>query len=1145
MSRRLWSILLLAIVIALFQIGATCAGRARRVHESAGRDEPAGPDEPAGAGEPAGPAEVSPYPFSDHFVSDAEPEESGVAGNPLDYAGARIGLDVRGIELPRGHEGNYRFACRFPVIDYVSHRPLYMKEWAEESAEELSARHRESGLGAVEYALGILRGTRGYGAISWQGNKTAATELKNRLSEAGFSSQYQEALIALFLDYVTARQLVSQARANLTDDDLDFFASNPAYFLAPDGENMPSLTGNVDSQFEFIDHARRVGYEYLFCGAEMLSKAVGRYVGATAGYRARDYFDDLSKTNETLEIETGAGRVVIGGLGDDLHLVDAPFIIDLGGDDTYLNNAGGCRSIEERAALCIDHKGSDEYAATDGRFVQGFGFLGVGFLVDLAGDDRYAAEHFCQGAGILGVGAIWECGGDDRYEGAAFCQGAGMFGLGMLLDSAGEDLFDCATLGQGGATTLGLGILSDLEGDDRYQLAVRSRDALGGTPGYGQGGALSFRHYPWRGRLTAYGGIGMLLDAEGNDRYRSKGWCDQGGSYLMSLGVLVDGAGNDHYSSQTGQGSGIHLTNAILIDRAGHDIYEGEFRAGGSGGDRSPGFLIDYQGDDVYRSETSSYGTGVKPFSFSLFIDYEGEDTYICSRPEGRIVHNDWDSFGGVWPESEPYLWPYAICLDLGGDDLYLVRHRRNNSERHSFGHGIHLDTEWSGGDVIGEVAAPFEARHTLLLPKEVRESPYRDDLLALQASDTFVRLQAVDRLVRQGSGVVSVLAEAIMHSSDREFNRDVMECLHYLLWQEKISEREIPVLVGLLAADDEEVRTVIADDFGIWQIAGAEEGLIEALRTESAAPVRRYALRSLMELGSKKGVQIAEGLARDDPSEDVRRVSVRYVSRVQDGTDAYPLLAGILVSDVRSSVRVAAAEGIGLLQDERGLGPLRRAGGSGDVYLQRAAGRALAELYQVEGIELLIESLSFPSIDAFYNYDRNVPNSIAAYGNFDLPEDERYNQEKWRAWYREHKDEIDIRANVAAYRALEELTASLDGAPVEGRIQAYEDFLEEYPEYERAEGLLAGTLNSEAWTMVTAARGTPAFDPETGLTYALRAVELNPHPNYYDTLAEAYLAGGEIDEAMTICRQMLLRHPDERMFLDRLERCERLKARR
>ena len=134
----------------------------------------------------------------------------------------------------------------------------------------------------------------------------------------------------------------------------------------------------------------------------------------------------------------------------------------------------------------------------------------------------------------------------------------------------------------------------------------------------------------------------------------------------MSLGVLVDNEGNDHYICGTGQGSGIHVTNAILIDKKGDDVYEGGFRAGGSGGDRSPGFLIDYEGNDTYISSTSSYGTACKPFAFSLLIDYKGNDKYICDRPKGDVLFNDWHSFGGVWPESDPNAWPYAICLDLG-----------------------------------------------------------------------------------------------------------------------------------------------------------------------------------------------------------------------------------------------------------------------------------------------------------------------------------------------------------------------------------------------------------------------------------------------------------------------------------------------
>jgi len=95
-------------------------------------------------------ADVEPYGSETHIQSDPEPlatdwndnpdrnvrapQQDGLLSNPLDYAAGRIGLDVRGIELPRGHEGAYRFACRFPIIDYVSNRPLYMKQWTEDNS---------------------------------------------------------------------------------------------------------------------------------------------------------------------------------------------------------------------------------------------------------------------------------------------------------------------------------------------------------------------------------------------------------------------------------------------------------------------------------------------------------------------------------------------------------------------------------------------------------------------------------------------------------------------------------------------------------------------------------------------------------------------------------------------------------------------------------------------------------------------------------------------------------------------------------------------------------------------------------------------------------------------------------------------------
>ncbi|MDQ7780133.1 MAG: hypothetical protein RDV41_10550, partial [Planctomycetota bacterium] len=649
------------------------------------------------------------YGPSTHFESDPSPVVSRVSGNPLDYAGARLGIDVRNFELPRSYETGYRFACRFPIIDFVSNQPLFMKQWTEDSAGRISLRHRDAGMLVVNDCLEILRGTADFPQCDTLKDADAAKDFNAGLAKSGFTEKYGTELGRLCADMLLASRLVTEARKDLTDDDVKFFDANPGYFVAPDGKKMPELTGDVGSFFKFIERARRVRFEYIFLAAKTLAESVGRYTAATKGWGTADFFRDPAKAGATFELQTPFGPLVVAGCGDDTHKTDAALIIDLGGNDVYANNAGGCRSMKERAALCIDHSGDDQYSAPDQLCVQGFGFCGVGMLIDLGGNDRYISKHFSQGAGIMGVGVLHDAAGDDSYICNAFCQGAGAFGLGALLDSAGEDFYECATLGQGAGMTLGLGVISDLAGDDRYYACVTGKkDALNNLPGYSQGGGVSFRQLPAERSLTPYGGVGLLVDSEGNDRYRAGGWNSQGGSYIMSLGALVDMSGNDHYSGGTAQGSGIHITNAIFIDKDGNDIYEGGFRAGGSGSDRSPGFFIDYRGNDIYNSSTASYGTSCKPFGLSIFVDYEGSDKYVSKRPKGPIVMNDWDSFGGIWPESEPHMWPYAICLDLGGKDDYEVRNHRNDSERQSFGHGIHLDMEWNGGDVFGEIKNPL-----------------------------------------------------------------------------------------------------------------------------------------------------------------------------------------------------------------------------------------------------------------------------------------------------------------------------------------------------------------------------------------------------------------------------------------------------
>ena len=1091
------------------------------------------------AGDTVSMATAQSYTHEQHFEADPEPVPVNIDGNPLRYAFKRIGLDPDTLNLPRAYENNYRTVARFPIIDYVSENPLYMKAWAEETAHHISDAHRADEISSAGVLLAILRGTSAFPGGSLDPEIDPGRWLEENTGDWPFTPGYKQILSDLIFKLIVAKIQISTAKRSLDEDDRDFFGENPGYYLAPDGARMPSLTGNVETHLNFIRRARKIEIGRILAASNAAAEAVHDYYRETAELRAGDIFYRGQDTTANFTYDTPLGIMIISGYGGDEHVKDASLLIDLGGDDTYLNNAGGCNDPRDDIRVCIDHSGNDVYDAGGLQYVQGFGFMGTGILADFEGDDVYRAGHFAQAGGILGTGILWDKAGNDLFEARAFCQGAGMFGLGLLLNDTGNDQYDCATLGQGAAMTLGMGVLSDLSGDDQYRLAVGdNNDALGRLPGYGQGGALSFRHYPWKGTLTPYGGVGMLVDNSGNDHYKSNGWCDQGGSYLLSLGVLYEGEGNDRYEARVGQGSGIHITNAILIDEGGNDYYRGEFRAGGSGGDRSPGFLLDYAGDDTYDSKTSSYGTGVKPYSLSLFIDFKGADHYICPEPKNTITFNNWDSFGGVWPESETYHWPYAIVLDLSGVDQYDVRNRADNSERHSFGHGIHLDTEWSGSGLFGNIENPLPAYTRLPLPDKIYMSPYRGLFVKLQSPDTYERFTAVGELADIGPELIILLVEVLKASNHRQYNRDLLEVLHIILNNNSaIGIENTDYIARLLRAEDPEVRTVIADNSRVWGLNLSEEELAGTALNDSDANVRRFALKSLMHVNSKAKLSSLRELAVADPSPLVRREAVEYIGEVEEEDNAYLLLSLILRDDESPLVQVAAAEALGKTDNPEAVHVLLEFRDTYDYYLKRAVGKSLCELYRVEGIRLLIESLAFPSIDAFENYNNNIPNYIAAYSGYDLPESRRYNREEWLRWFESNKDNIDIVRNVNDYREFRQFKESLPSLSAEQEIMRFEAFLDEHPENIHVIDELAEKLNQAAWDMVTAPKGTPSFDPVTGLRYARRATELKHDPNYFDTYAEALMVSGDYDGARRIMRDMLELYPDNEMFKERLEK--------
>jgi len=336
----------------------------------------------------------------------------------------------------------------------------------------------------------------------------------------------------------------------------------------------------------------------------------------------------------SLEWDTPLGRVRVAGSGDDHHSGAYALLLDLGGNDVY----------------------------------QDVGQLGsISVVIDLQGNDTILWEEMPgPGAGLLGIN-VWldGDGGDDRYQGGSMVEGVGQYGIGILIDEAGQDHYVTGLYGQGFGGPGGIGIQADLQGDDNYYCgelvpdkspARNKRHAGNHYLGMCQGYAFGIRP-------KVSGGVGLLLDREGDDHYKADLFA-QGASYWFGLGMLVDQSGNDSYEAfEHCQGESLHLGAGFLGDWSGDDRYEGYEHCQGVGMDRAVGMLYDHRGDDSYQATQQSMGAGLKPFGIGMLIEVAGNDSYTSARESQGFAMKPLG-----FPDSQ---WPLGMLLDLEGDDVF------------------------------------------------------------------------------------------------------------------------------------------------------------------------------------------------------------------------------------------------------------------------------------------------------------------------------------------------------------------------------------------------------------------------------------------------------------------------------------------
>lgn len=339
---------------------------------------------------------------------------------------------------------------------------------------------------------------------------------------------------------------------------------------------------------------------------------------------------------------TPAGKVIVGGTGPNVYQEDAALILDLGGNDLYLNNSGGTRAGIP-VAIVVDWEGNDRYLSKE-NFSQGAGLLGGGFLIDLSGADIFDALDGGQGAGFFGAGILYHGSGPGTFRGRKFCQGTGQMGIGLLWNSMGDTVYNCAGQGQALGFFKGAGIVIDEAGNDYYQLGGLEpdfRDPSKSTVSMGQGFGKGLRQEEKKDGVS--GGIGLLIDGSGNDSYTAD-YFAQGASYYYGVGILDDLSGDDRYiAGRYAQGAGIHSSVGVLLDRKGDDFYYTSFGvAQGMGHDYGVGLLEDAQGDDYYWGGTLVQGSATAG-SIGLLIDKEGKDRYMC-KDKGQGYAEEADS---------------------------------------------------------------------------------------------------------------------------------------------------------------------------------------------------------------------------------------------------------------------------------------------------------------------------------------------------------------------------------------------------------------------------------------------------------------------------------------------------------------------
>jgi hypothetical protein len=758
-------------------------------------------------------------------------------------------------------QGNYSVLGFNPAIDAFLGDPFFLPRFAEDASEHLSPNLVNSVAAAWRYSA------FGGGVIPGCPELAPPKEWEIALGDAAASAYSAwKCFLDIRKEVISIFSALDKSEKKYILEKYSQFFFNPKTPDAYDIFTTESLTS-----FIFYTLSRKIDIKALAFQERRLAN-IAEYLS-----KHKAEYEKLPATLHFLFEEEGA-KMLIAGTGNDKHSEDVDFLIDAGGNDDYLNNAGGTGK-HFPVALLVDFSGDDNYKGKVA--AQGAGVLGLGLLADLSGDDSYDAVELSQGAAFFGSGILWDESGNDSYKLDWFGQGASAFGAAMLFDKGGNDTYTALGFAQAASTTSGAAWLVDLEGDDRYLLGEVEKDKLKKNMGIGQGASVGVRFNPFNATPSLYGGLSFLYDAKGNDLYKGN-WFSQGSAYFLGAGILVDDAGDDVYQAKVNsQGQGLHLAAGLLLDKKGNDTYQAEWGSQGVGGDMSIGVLIDGEGNDNYYVLEQGIGTARKPQALGLFLDGCCDNKYFFKTGNANIV----------LPES-PEEWPSALFIDAGGKDVFPAFRKEDHWGVEGHSQGI------KGSGQIKEDWLSSLPRYP------------RVEGLAYDPEKGWLETGAISPI--NVSFLPSMLATSLISARNKLEILDIIRFTHYfnspLLKQ--FPEHLIsvlrdpslyysPVLIYALqyfynSQDNTAVKSVSKDL--------ESKSLIEPI-------MRRYALLYLASTDSTQALSFAKKLYQEDDALYVKIIAI-FILALSPDKDNMPLIQNALESD-QELIRYSVLNGL------------------------------------------------------------------------------------------------------------------------------------------------------------------------------------------------------------------------------------------